>query len=262
MSDGPISPLLRVVAGLILVFLLLPVVVVVAASFSTTAYLQVPPSGFTLRWFGQVLHDPTYRAALRLSVLLAVGATAGAGVLAIPACYALHQRWLPGSEIVAALLMSPLIFPAVVVGVALLEYVSLLGLRGNFWILLLAHVVIVTPYIIRTALAGLAGSDPALEEAARVLGANRVEAFLLVVLPAIRGSLAAGFVFALITSFDEVPVTVFLLPPGQATIPVQIFTAIDQGIDPSVAAVSTLLIAATAILLVAAERLGGAARLA
>lgn len=262
MSDRPISLALRIVAGLILAFLLLPVVVVVAASFSETAYLQVPPSGFTLRWFGQVLHDPVYQSAVKLSLLLALGATAGAALLAIPACYALQQRWLPGSETIAALLMSPLIFPAVVVGVALLQYVSLLGLRGNFATLLLAHIVIVCPYIVRTALAGLAGFDSALEEAARVLGANRLKAFVLVVLPAIRGSLGAGLVFALITSFDEVPVTVFLLPPGQATVPVTIFTAIDQGVDPSVAAVSTLLIAATAVLLVAAERLGGATRLA
>jgi putative spermidine/putrescine transport system permease protein len=262
MSEGPISPGLRIVAGLILAFLLLPVVVVVAASVSTTAYLQVPPAGFTLRWFGQVLHDPVYQSAVTLSLELAIGATIGAALLAIPACYALQQRWVPGSEVIAGLLMSPLIFPAVVIGVALLQYVSLLGIRGNFATLLLAHIVIVTPYIIRTALAGLAGFEPALEEAARVLGANRLTAFLLVVLPAIRGSLGAGFVFALITSFDEVPVTVFLLPPGQATVPVTIFTAIDQGVDPSVAAVSTLLIAATAVLLVAAERLGGAARIA
>jgi len=154
-----------------------------------------------------------------------------------------------------------LIFPAVVIGVALLQYISMLGLRGNFTVLVLAHTVIVTPYIIRTALAGLSASDPALEEAARVLGANRVLAFALVVVPAIRSSLAAGLVCALITSFDEVTVTLFLLPPGQATLPVMIFTAIDQGVDPSVAAISTLLIAATAIILLLLERFAGLRRL-
>jgi putative spermidine/putrescine transport system permease protein len=154
-----------------------------------------------------------------------------------------------------------LIFPAVVIGVALLQYMSLLGLRGNFAILALAHVVIVTPYVVRTALAGFSGLDPTLEEAARVLGASRLSAFLLVALPLIRMSLLAGFVFAFITSFDEATVTLFLLPPGQATLPVKIFSAIDLGVDPSIAAISTLLIVATIVLLALVERLGGARRL-
>lgn len=260
MSEGRIHPLLGIVAALLIAFLMLPVVVVVLASFSRTAYLTIPPQGLTLRWFAQVFQDANYAEAIRFSLELAVLSTLLALVLAIPAGYALHHRWVPGSGAVAALLMSPLVFPGVVIGVALLQYVSLLGLRGNFAMLVLAHAVIVTPYIIRTFLAGMAGVDAALEEAARVLGANRLGAFLLVVLPALRSSLLAGIIFALITSFDEVPVTVFLLPPGQATLPVTIFTAIDQGVDPSVAAVSTLMIAGTAILLVLLERLAGMRR--
>ncbi len=261
MIDHPVPAPLRVAAGLIFAFLLLPVVVVVLAAFSRTAYLAIPPEGVTLRWFAEVFRDPAYLAAISLSLELAAASTLLAAVLALPACYALHHRWVPFGTAITNLLMSPLIFPAVVIGVALLQYVSLLGLRGDFAILVLAHTVIVTPYLVRTILAGLAGIDPALEEAARVLGAARVQAFALVVLPVIRSSLGAGVVFALITSFDEVPVTVFLLPPGQATLPVAIFTAIDQGVDPSVAAVSTLLIAATAILLVILERFAGARRL-
>jgi putative spermidine/putrescine transport system permease protein len=261
MNAGAIAWPLRVAAALILAFLMLPVLVVVLAAFSTTTYLTIPPEGWTLRWFVQVLHDPVYLQAIRFSLELAAAATGLAVVVAIPACYALHHRWLPASETIAAALLSPLVFPAVVIGVALLQYTAMLGLRGNFFALVLAHVVIITPYIVRTALAGLAGFDPALEEAARVLGANRLSAFALVVLPGVRASLLAGFVFALITSFDEVTVTLFLLPPGQATLPVTIFTAIDLGVDPSIAAVSTLLILATALLLVVVERFAGARRL-
>ena len=261
MTDAPIPLAFRIVAGLIFGFLLLPVVVVVLASFSSTAYLTIPPEGLTLRWFAEVFDNPGYLSAIGLSLELAAASTLLAAVLAVPACYALHHRWVPFGVATTNLLTAPLIFPAVVIGVALLQYVSLLRLRGNFVTLMLAHTVIVTPYIVRTALAGLSGLDPALEEAARVLGATRALAFGLVVLPTIRSSLGAGLVFALITSFDEVPVTVFLLPPGQATLPVTIFTAIDQGVDPSVAAVSTLLIAATAVLLVILERFAGARRL-
>ena len=261
MNDQPLHWSLRVAAGGVIIFLMLPVFVVVFASFSATAYLTIPPQGWTLHWFAQVLSDPTYLSAIAFSLELAIAATLVALLLAIPACYALHNHWLPFSGAISGFLLSPLIFPAVVIGVALLQYLSFLGLRGNFVILALAHVVIVTPYIVRTTLAGLAGFDPALEEAARVLGANRLTAFTLVVLPGVRMSLLAGFVFAFITSFDEASVTLFLLPPGQATLPVTIFSAIDLGVDPSIAAISTLLIVATIVLLALVERMGGARRL-
>jgi putative spermidine/putrescine transport system permease protein len=261
MNDQPLHWSLRVAAGGVIIFLMLPVFVVVFASFSATAYLTIPPQGWTLHWFAQVLSDPTYLSAIAFSLELAIAATLVALLLAIPACYALHNHWLPFSGAISGFLLSPLIFPAVVIGVALLQYLSFLGLRGNFVILALAHVVIVTPYIVRTTLAGLAGFDPALEEAARVLGANRFKAFALVVLPGVRMSLLAGFVFAFITSFDEASVTLFLLPPGQATLPVTIFSAIDLGVDPSIAAISTLLIVATIALLVLVERMQGARRL-
>jgi putative spermidine/putrescine transport system permease protein len=261
MTDRPLHWSLRAAAGAALLFLMLPVAVVVFASFSSTAYLTIPPQGWTLRWFAQVLQDPNYLSAIWFSLELAAASTVIAVLLAIPACYALHHRWLPFGEAISGLVLSPVIFPAVVIGVALLQYVSLLGLRGNFAVLVLAHVVIVTPYVMRTALAGLAGFDPSLEGAARVLGASRLSAFGLVVLPCIRPSLLAGFVFALITSFDEVSVTIFLLPPGQATLPVTIFTAIDLGVDPSIAAISTLLIVATIALLALVERFAGTRRL-
>ena len=261
MSEWPTPLWLRVVVAVLIAFLMLPVAVVVLASFSTTAYLTIPPRGVTLHWFAEVFSNPDYVSAITLSLELAIAATLLSTVLAVPACYALHHRWVPFSTALSNVMMSPLVFPAVVIGVALLQYVSLLGIRGSFLVLLLAHSVIVTPYIVRTALSGLNGLDPSLEEAARVLGANRALAFLHVVVPSIAPSLGAGLVFALITSFDEVPVTVFLLPPGQATLPVTIFTALDQGVDPSVAAVSTLLIVATALLLVALERLAGTRRL-
>lgn len=257
MNDRAPHPLLLALAALLLVFLLLPVAVVLLASVSASDYLTVPPQGLTLRWFAAVLADPSYLSAIWLSLRLTACAVVLATLLALPACYALHHRWLLGSGGIATLLMSPLVFPLVVVGVALLQFASLVGLRGSFLLLVLAHAVIVSPYIVRTALAGLAGADPALEDAARVLGANRPLAFVLVVLPSIRAALAAGLVFAAITSFDEVTVTIFLLPPGRETLPVTIFSAIEQGIDPSIAAVSALLIGATALVLVLAERLAG-----
>ncbi len=241
----------------VIVFLQVPVVVVVLAAFSTTSYLTIPPQGVTLAWFGKVLSDPTFLSAIRMSLILACGSTVIALVLGVAAAYALFRKALPGSEAIISFLMAPLILPAVVIGVALLQYYSLTGLRGSLFGLLMAHVVITVPYVVRSALASLSGLDLAVEEAARVLGASGFEAFWLVTLPLIRPGLAAGALFAFITSLDNVPVTIFLIGANQTTLPVLIFSSVEMGVDPSVAAVSTLLIIATGVVLLIAERRTG-----
>ncbi|MDR6873949.1 putative spermidine/putrescine transport system permease protein [Bosea sp. BE125] len=238
----------------VIVFLQIPVIVVVLAAFSTTSYLTIPPQGLTLAWFGKVLSDPSYLSAIRMSLILACGSTVISLLLGVAAAYALFRKALPGSEAITSVLMAPLVLPAVVIGVALLQYYSLTGLRGSLFGLLMAHVVITVPYIVRSALASLSGLDLAVEEAARVLGANGFEAFRLVTLPLILPGLVAGALFAFITSLDNVPVTIFLISANQTTLPVLIFSSVEMGIDPSVAAVSTLLIAATGIILLIAER--------
>lgn len=242
-------------AVLVLVFLQLPVIVVAMASVSTTAYLAIPPKGFTLDWFVRVLTDREYLDAIRTSFELAFSATALSLVLGTAASYALHHRLLPAADVLASFFMAPLVFPAVVIGVALLQYYSIVGLRSTFVGLLLAHTAITVPYVIRACLSSLAGLRPELEEAARVLGAPPLTAFRLVTLPLLKPGLVAGGFFAFITSLDNVPVTIFLLGPGQSTLPVKIFTAIDQGgVDPGLAAISTLLILVTGLALVIAER--------
>lgn len=242
------------VAFAVVAFLQLPVIVVVLAAFSTTSYLTIPPQGLTLNWFGKVLSDPTYLSAIRMSLILACGSTLVSLVLGVAAAYALFRKVLPGSEAVTSFLMAPLVMPAVVVGVALLQFYSMSGLRGSLVGLLMAHVVITVPYVVRSALASLSGLDLAVEEAARVLGASGFEAFRLVTLPLIAPGLVAGALFSFITSLDNVPVTIFLISASQTTLPVLIFSSVEMGIDPSVAAVSTLLILATGLVLLFAER--------
>lgn len=245
---------LTATAFTVVAFLQLPVIVVVLAAFSTTSYLTIPPQGLTLAWFGKVLSDPTYLSAIRMSLILACGSTVISLLLGVAAAYALFRKVLPGSEAVTSFLMAPLVMPAVVVGVALLQFYSMTGLRGSLVGLLLAHVVITVPYVVRSALASLSGLDLAVEEAARVLGASSFEAFRLVTLPLIAPGLVAGALFSFITSLDNVPVTIFLISASQTTLPVLIFSSVEMGIDPSVAAVSTLLILATGIVLLLAER--------
>jgi len=250
-------PALACVAGGVIAFLQIPVLVVVLAAISETAYLTIPPQGVTLRWFEMVLVDPAWLSAAWTSLWLAATAMLGALLLGVPAALAVHQRMLPFGNTLAALFMSPMILPSVVLGVALLQYYTAIGLRGSGFGLWLAHVVITVPYIVRASLSALSSVDDNLHAAARVLGASAPKIFFLVTLPLIKPGLVAGGLFAFITSLDNVPVSVFLLSAGQNTLPVMIFTSVEQGVDPRVAAVSTLLIVVTALALVAAERWSG-----
>ena len=246
--------LLRAWVALVFAFLMLPVVVIALASLSRTSYLTVPPKGLTLRWFGAVLGDPEYIHAIGVSLGLAAVATAGSLIVGAAASYALIRRRVPGGALVSALLNAPLVFPGVVVGVALLQFYALVRLNGSLAGLALAHMVITVPYVVRAVMASLQGIDPELESAARVLGASGPVAFATVTLPLIRPGIAAGALFSFIVSFDNVPVSIFLLGAGQMTLPVKIFSAIEYGVDPSIAAISTLLIALTGLGLIAAER--------
>ncbi|MBP0437332.1 ABC transporter permease [Tianweitania sediminis] len=245
------------IALLVVIFLQIPVIIVVLASFSETSYLTIPPQGWTLKWFEAVFTSSNYLAAIKNSLILAVGATVISLVLGVAASYALFRKMLPGSEALTSLLMSPLIIPSVVIGVALLQYFTLVGLRGGFLVLLIAHVVITVPYIVRSALASLSGIDLSVEEAARCLGANGFTTFRLMTLPLIKPGLVAGALFSFVTSMENVPVTIFLAGPRETTLPILIFTSVEMGVDPSVAAVSTILIIATVAVLFVAERWTG-----
>ena len=241
----------------VIVFLQIPVLVVVLAAFSKTAYLTIPPKGLTLHWFGVVLRDPEYLSAAWTSLWLAAGSTAAALTIGLIAAFAIHRRMTPAAGTLTSLFMAPMILPSVVLGVALLQYYTLTGMRGSSVGLWLAHVVITVPYVVRASLSSLASIDEALEDAARVLGADGLMTFRLVIFPLVKPGLVAGGLFAFITSLDNVPVSVFLLSASQTTLPVKIFTSVEQGVDPSVAAVSTLLIFATGIALLLAERWTG-----
>jgi len=253
---------LPVYAALALLFLQVPVAVVVLASLTTTSYLTVPPVGLTLEWYWKVLGDDSYLEAMLFSLMLALCATLLSLVLGTAAAYALIRRKVPASDAISAALMAPLVFPAVVIAVALLQYYTLIGVRGSFAALAAAHALITLPYVVRSVLASLAGTDPALEEAARTLGAGPWAAFRKATLPLIRPGLVAGGIFAFIVSFDNVPVSIFLVSVRHTTLPVKVFTAVEHGIDPGIAAISSLLIVVTGLCLVVAERWVGFHRFA
>ncbi|WP_291296875.1 ABC transporter permease [Elioraea sp.] len=234
--------ILWLIVALVGLYLMAPVLVVIATSFTATAYPVFPPQGFTWRWFGEVLASPEYLAAMRFSTALAAASTAIATVLGTLAALGLVRGRFRGQTAISALFLSPIFFPAIVLGLALLIFFNWVGLAGTFPGMVAAHAVLTTPFVIRMVSASLAEFDPAVEEAAKNLGASAMRTFFLVTLPLIRPGVVAGAVFAFIISFDELVVSLFLAGPGMQTLPIRIFTSLEYSSRPSVSAVSTLLI--------------------
>jgi putative spermidine/putrescine transport system permease protein len=171
--------------GLACVYVILPIAVPIAVSFSAGEFLTFPPQGFSLRWYERALGNAEFLDALWLSVELAAVAAAGALLLGVPAAWVLVRHRLPGRAAVQGLMLSPLIFPMLVTGIALLQFFTILGFRNAFVNLAIAHILITVPYVVRTVSASLILLDTRIEEAARVLGASDGEVFRRVTLPLI-----------------------------------------------------------------------------
>jgi putative spermidine/putrescine transport system permease protein len=245
------------VSWVVLCYLALPLIVVIAISFTTTSYLSFPPVGATLHWYANVLGDPTFIEAFVLSGQLAAVATLVALLLGVPAALVIARAQFKGRGVLSAVFLSPLVLPTIVLGAAILQYASAFGFARSFWALLVGHVVLVTPYVIRTTLASLAGSERALEEAAQDLGANRIEAFFLITLPQIKPGVVAGALFAFINSWINVEVSIFNSTSQLVTLPVKLFNYIQFNIDPTLAAVSSATIYLAILLVFAIDWLVG-----
>jgi len=148
---------------------------------------------------------------------------------------------------------SPLVLPTIVLGVAILQYASALGFARSFLALFVGHVVLVTPYVIRTSLASLSGMEPAHEEAAQDLGATPLQTFFLITLPQIKPGVIAGALFAFINSWINVEVSIFNSTAQLVTIPVKLFNYIQFNIDPTLAAVSAATIYLAVLVVVAID---------
>jgi putative spermidine/putrescine transport system permease protein len=242
---SPLGLVLLVLCSIAFVYVLLPILVIVIAPLGATGYLAFPPQGLTLKWYQAALNDQRYLTAVMVSLRIAVASALIACVIGIASAYALTRYEFPGRRLLEALFLSPLILPSLVLAVGLTLFFARTGLLTGPWRLIAAHVVVCTPYVLRVSLPVLRRFDRSLEEAARNLGATPFQTFFLVVLPVVRPGIVAGTVLAFITSFDELVLALFLAEPGTPTLPVTIYSAVQLGFDPSVAAVSGLLIIAT-----------------
>lgn len=248
---------IRLVSFLTLAYLLLPLLVVVGGSLTETKYLAFPPEGLTLRWYEVVLNDPTYLRSFLNSAVLAAAATLVALIVALPAAMAIARFAFRGKGLLSALMLSPLVLPHIVLGAALLQYGAAIGLVRNFAALLVGHVVIVTPFVLRSILPQFSPEQLSLEEASRDLGANAATTFWRVTLPQIRSGLVSGAIFAFITSFINVELSIFNTTTALNTIPVQLFNYVQYSVDPSIAAVSALTILAAACAIIVIDLLIG-----
>jgi putative spermidine/putrescine transport system permease protein len=244
--------ILRAAVAALVAFMTLPTVVVIAVSFNPTAILSFPPAGFSLRWYENVLTYPQFQRAAVNSLIVTVGAVAlPVGTLA---ALALERGRLRGRSVWAAVLLSPLVVPGVAAGLGFLILAAALGLLRSRSVLVAAHVALVLPFVVRSVWVSVRNLDPALERAAASLGATPWRVFYRVTLPLLRPGLFAGLLFAVVVSLNEFVVSLFISNRVTEILPVAMFTYVVNYTDPTIAALSSLFIVATFLVVWLADR--------
>jgi len=238
-------PLLNAFAVLVFAFLLGPLVIIVGAALSDTTFLTFPPRGLSLRWFQNSFAVSAFPRTALTSLWLALAATTLSLCVGIPAAYALARYRVRLPRILPTVFVLPILVPEIVLGFALMKSIAT-ALEWSIWSsLLIGHALLVLPYCVRVVGASLDGFDFSIEEAAVSLGCPRWKAFLTVVLPNVRAGVIAAFILAFITSINDVSISIFLTGPGISTLPIQLLAHMEQFFDPTIAAVSVLLMALT-----------------
>jgi len=256
--NGPVALFFHT---LVVIFMLAPLVIVCLVAFTPENTLSLPTRGFSLRWFEAVFHHPDFVQSFWNSLWLAVLSATLAVALAVPASLAITRWEFPGRGFLNALFLSPLIIPHLVLGVAMLRLFAVVGAAGSFGWLVAAHMVIVTPYVMRLLIAAISGFDRSVEQAAFSLGASEATVFRRVTLPMILPGVTGGWLIAFINSFDELTMSIFITSPSTVTLPVRMYMYATESIDPMMAAVSALIIGITAVAVLLLDRVYGLDRI-
>lgn len=242
--------IITVIACTALAFLLTPLVILLGASLTATDYLSFPPQGWTLKWYRLVLTDPSYANSFVMSTILAATSTAISILIAVPSSLALARHDFPGRQFLAALFSSPLVLPYLVLGSALFQFTGYLGFSQTFPALLVGHVVIVTPFVMKSLGSLITPEHLEFERASADLGASPMQTLWRITLPLLRPGLVTGAIFAFITSWINVELSMFNTTGALNTIPVQLFNYVQYSVDPAIAAVSAITILVAAIILI------------
>ena len=245
----------KIVAALVLLYLVFPILVVIPLSFSAGTYLSFPPPGFSLRWYANFFGRTDWLDAASLSLWVGAAVMLLATALGAPAALALVRSDFRGKNFVTSFIISPLIAPVIIVAIGIYFFYARLGLVGNPVALVIAHTALAVPFVVINVSATLQGFDERLEQAAMNLGATPWRTFWQVTFPIIRPGVLAGALFAFISSFDELVVALFVSGTSAVTLPRKMWESIRFEIDPTIAAVSTMLIVLTGALFLSAELL-------
>lgn len=245
--------LLGIAAGLVMAFLLLPLLAVVPVSLGGSEILALPPPSWSTRWYREFATDPRWITATRNSFIVAAGTVVASVPLGTAAALGLWLRMRP--KLLGVFLL-PMTVPAVIAALALYFAFAAVGIGSSLGGLILAHTVLASPFVVVAVLASLGGIDPMLLRAAESLGAAPLAGLRRVILPLASSGMLAGGVFAFATSFDEVMVALFIAAPGQFTLPRQMFSGLREQITPTVFAAATVVLAVCLLLSWLAARTG------
>lgn len=244
-EPGAVGWPLGLLTGLIVVFLAAPVLFVIFYSFNESAYFQFPPQGLSLRWYANFFRLHYFRDGALVSLGLAAVVTPLSVVIGVAASYGLVRGKFKGATVINSLLMSPIIIPGVVTGIALMTMFNLLGSAWSFLNLVLAMTLICLPFMVRTINANLHGLNASIEEAAINLGASRWTTFRRIVLPQLRPGIVGGMIFVFATVLEDVSVVIFLTSYRTSTLAIAALGYLRNKDDPTIAAMATMLIALT-----------------
>lgn len=255
------GPFALIFNALFVLFMMAPLLVVIWVSFTPRGFLEIPTTEWSLRWYFEILQSSEFIESFWLSLLLAAASATLALAVGLPAALAIARYSFTGRSFLAAMFLSPLMIPSVVLGIAFLRFLTQINVTGTFIGMALCHTVFVMPFVLRLALASVTGMDRRTEQAAVSLGASHATTFRRITLPMILPGLVGGWVLAFITSFDELTVTVFIASPSTMTLPVRLFNHITQTTTPIVASISAVIIFLSLAAMIILDRLYGLDRL-
>jgi putative spermidine/putrescine transport system permease protein len=239
------------------IFLLGPFLIILLSSFSADTVMRFPPRGFSLEWYEKTFNIRAFRTTFWISLRTGLGATATALAMGVPVAYALVRHGFRGKGPLEVFFSSPAIVPGLVIGFSLLRFFIFVSNIPIGLGLYFGHTAILFPYTVRVVSASLRNFDPAVEEAAVSLGSSKLHTFFAVVMPNVRSGLVAAFILAFITSFNNVPISLFLTGPGVATLPIQMLVYMEYYFDPTISALSSIIILFTILIVQGAERVLG-----
>ncbi|MGJ5073837.1 ABC transporter permease [Bradyrhizobium oligotrophicum] len=248
---------MTVIAIMALILIVSPSLVVVIVSFTSGFSLKFPPPGYSTRWYVELWNAWQLQFAARNSVVVALWSTGLSIVLGVAAALAISRSRTLTAKLLDSLFMSPLVLPALAFGLAALMFFSLIGLPVSLLTLVIGHTIVCVPYAVRNTVAALAQLEPTLLESSAILGASRLYTFRRIVLPLIRPGIISGAFIAFMSSFDNVPVSLFLRDAATDMLPIRMWQDLEGKLDVTIAALSSVLIIATIALMAIMERTTG-----